>query len=373
MLRTLIPALAALILAGAAHAQAPTSAPALQPPAPAASKWPVQEHDLIVRDFRFRSGETLSELKLHYLTLGTPRRDAQGHVTNAVMGLHGTGGLGRSLMNPVFADVLFKPGGRLDITKWFVILPDGVGHGGSSKPSDGLHMRFPHYDYADMVEAQHRVLVDGLKVDRLRLIVGTSMGCMHAFVWGEMYPGFAQALMPMACQSMELAGRNRMWRQGIIDVIQADPDWKGGDYTTPPVRALRAAAVIQSIAGSAPLPQQIAYPTRAKAEAYIAQVEKRGEQVDADDLIYALNASRTYDPSRDLEKITVPVTWINSGDDFINPPELGLAEPASHRMPKAKFILIPAAADTHGHGTHTWASLWEGEMGKLIARSGGEP
>ncbi|CAN5180563.1 alpha/beta fold hydrolase [soil metagenome] len=373
MLRALIPALSALAFATVGHAQAPTSSPALQPTAPAASKWPVQEHDLIVRDFKFRSGETLPELRLHYLTLGTPRRDAQGHVTNAVMGLHGTGGLGRSLINPVFADVLFKPGGRLDIQKWFVILPDGIGHGGSSKPSDGLRMRFPHYDYADMVEAQHRILVDGLKVDRLRLIIGTSMGCMHAFVWGEAYPGFAQALMPLACQSVELAGRNRMWRQGIIDIIEADPDWKGGDYTTPPVHALRAAAIIQSIAGSAPLPQQIAMPTREKAEANLRQVEKRGEAVDADDLIYALNASRTYDPSRDLEKITVPVTWINSGDDFINPPELGLAEPASHRMPKARFVLIPASKDTHGHGTHTWASLWEGELGKLIARSGGEP
>ena len=165
-----------------------------------------------------------------------------------------------------------------------------------------------------------------------------------------------------------------MWRQGIVDIIQADPDWKGGDYTAEPMNALRSAAVIQMIAGSAPLPMQIAYPTRTKAEASLGQVEKRGQAtVDANDLIYALNASRTYDPSPTLESITVPVTWINSGDDFINPPELGLAEPASHRMPRAKFVLIPASKNTHGHGTHTWAALWEGELGALIARSGGVP
>jgi homoserine O-acetyltransferase len=313
-------------------------------------------------------------LRIHYTTLGTPRRDAQGRVVNAVMALHGTGGSGKSLMNPVFADVLFAPGGKLDIAKWYVILPDGLGHGGSSKPSDGLHARFPHYNYADMVAAQHALLVDGLKVDRLRLLMGTSMGCMHAFVWGETYPGFAQALMPLACLPIPIAGRNRMWRQAAIDAMTADPLYNGGDYTQRPEQGLRTAADLLLIAGATPLPFQIAYPTPDKAEAYLrTYVARSGAGTDANDLIYALAASRDYDPSAGLETITAPVTWINSADDFINPPELGVAEREAKRLKQGRFVLIPISEKTHGHGTHTWASLWEGELAALIARSGGPP
>lgn len=347
------------------------AAPAL---AQAPSQWPVREGDVILKDFRFHTGEVMPALKIHYLTLGQPRRDAAGHVVNAVMALHGTGGRGASLMNPVFADVLFKPGGQLDITRWYVILPDGLGHGGSSKPSDGLRARFPHYDYADMVQAQHRMLLEGLKVDRLRLLMGTSMGCMHDFVWGETYPGFAQAIMPLACLPVPIAGRNRMWRQAVIDAIQADPDWKGGDYTSPPKAGLRTAADLLLIAGAAPLPFQNAYPTPDKAEAYLhAYVSRSVAATDANDLIYSVDASRDYDPSAGLETITAPVTWVNSADDFINPPELGIAEPMSKRLKNGTFVLIPIGPNTHGHGTHTWASIWEGELKALIDRSGGQP
>lgn len=342
--------------------------------AQALSKWPVHEGDAILKDFRFHTGEVMPALKVHYLTLGRPRRDAQGHVVNAVMALHGTGGRGASLMNPVFADVLFKPGGQLDITRWYVILPDGLGHGGSSKPSDGLHARFPHYDYADMIEAQHRMLVEDLHVDHLRLLMGTSMGCMHDFVWGETYPGFASAIMPLACLPVPIAGRNRMWRQAVIDAIEADPEWKGGEYTSPPLAGLRTAADLQLIAGAAPLPFQNAYPTPEKAETYLRSYVKRSlAATDANDLIYAVDASHDYDPSAALEKITVPVTWVNSADDFINPPELGIAEPMSKRLKNGRFVLIPVGPNTHGHGTHTWASIWEGDLKALIDRSGGQP
>lgn len=327
-------------------------------------------HDFVLKDFRFRSGEALPELKIHYYTLGQPRRDAAGRIVNAVLILHGTGGTGRQFMAPQFADVLFAPGGLLDPAKMFIILPDDIGHGGSSKPSDGLHMRFPKYDYADMVEAEHALVTQGLGVSRLRLLMGTSMGCMHAFLWGETWPDAAQALMPLACLPVEIAGRNRMWRALAADAIQADPAWAGGDYKAQPVQGLRTAEALLMVAGVSTIPMQAAYPTGASVRAWVAgDLAKRMAGADANDLIYALEASRTYDPSKDLEKITAPVTWINSADDFINPPELGIAEAMAPRLRNGRFVLIPASARTHGHGTHTWAALWQDELAALLKRS----
>ena len=326
----------------------------------------------MARDFRFTDGEALPELRLHYATLGEPRRDAAGRVTNAVMVLHGTGGSGRQFLQPQFADVLYRPGGLLDITKWYVILPDGIGHGRSSKPSDGLRMRFPHYGYADMVRAQHLLLTEGLHVDGLRLLMGTSMGCMHDFVWAETYPAFTRAVFPAACNAREIAGRNRMWRRAAIEAIEGDPLWKGGTYTEPPAQGLRTAADLTLIAGSAPLPMQIAYPTAAKADAALHRAEA-GPPGDANDAIYALDASRDYAPDAGLDRITAPLTWVNSGDDFINPPELGLAQQDVKRIARGRFVLIPAGPDTHGHGTHTWAALWSRDLDALLARSGPRP
>jgi homoserine O-acetyltransferase/O-succinyltransferase len=327
-------------------------------------------HDFILKDFRFASGERLPELRIHYYTLGQPRRDASGKVVNAVMLLHGTGGTGRQFLSPQFADVLLAPGGLLDPAKYFIIMPDGIGHGGSSKPSDGLRARFPHYDYADMVAAEHALATEGLGVARLRLILGTSMGCMHAFVWGEAYPDAAQALMPLACLPAEIAGRNRLWRSMAVDAITSDPAYRGGDYAEPPKAGLRAAMDLLILVGQTPLPMQLAMPTRAKVESFLAaELPRRMAANDANDFIYALAASRTYDPSRDLEKITAPVTWVNSADDFINPPELGIAEPAARRLRNGRFVLIPTSKDTHGHGTHTWASIWQAELASLLARS----
>ena len=373
MPRPILAALALVaLLAGPGRASAQPSPGSVAAPVapPAAAKWPTHEGDYVVRDFRFTDGETLPQLRLHYTTLGEPRRDAQGRVTNAVMVLHGTGGTGGQFLSPQFADVLYRPGGLLDIRRWYVILPDGIGAGRSSKPSDGLHARFPHYGYADMVDAQHRLLVDGLHVDRLRLLMGTSMGCMHSFMWAESWPDFAQAVMPLACLPTQIAGRNRMWRRALMDAIREDPQWKGGDYVEEPQAGLRTASDLLLIAGSAPLQMQASAPTRdaadAAVEAYTARTLKT---VDANDLLYQVDASRDYDPSAGLERITAPLTWINSADDFINPPELHIAEQMAGRLRRGRFVLIPASLKTHGHGTHTWAAVWSPELAALLSRS----
>lgn len=330
--------------------------------------WPTEAGDVALHDFHFHSGETLPSLHLHYMTLGEPRKDASGRVTNAVLILHGTGGTGGQFLSPQFANELYGPGQPLDIRKFYIILPDEIGHGKSSKPSDGMHMRFPRYDYADMIDADYRLLTEHLGVNHLRLLMGTSMGCMHAFMLGEAHPDFMDALMPLACLPVELAGRNRAWRQMTIDAIEADPAWKGGDYTTEPQAGLRTAADLLIIAGSAPIQLQKAYPTRAQADDYEQKAVARAmSNTDADDFIYQVDASRTYDPSRDLGKITAPLMWVNSGDDFINPPELGIAQQKVKEIKRGRFVLIPASDKTHGHGTHTWAAVWKPELEALLA------
>ncbi len=328
------------------------------------------EGDYVAHDFKFRSGESLGELRLHYTTLGTPHKDRRGRIDNAVMILHGTGGDGHQFLRPQFADVLFVPGGLLDPAKYFIVLPDGIGHGKSSKPSDGLHARFPHYDYDDMVAAQHEMLVKGLHVNHLRLIMGTSMGCMQAFVWGETWPDFAGALMPLACLPVQIAGRNRMWRKMTIDAIRNDPAWAGGEYTTPPREGLRTAADLLMLAGQAPLLTQKTYPTRDGVDAYVDKtVGGYLATLDANDFLYQVDSSRNYDPSAKLAAITAPVMWINSADDFINPPELGIAEQKVKEIKRGTFVLIPISDQTHGHGTHTWAALWKDRLEALLKES----
>ena len=324
------------------------------------TKWPFKDGTYIIKNFRFGTGESLPELKLHYLTLGEPHRDAIGHIDNAILLLHGTGGNAHTLLNPLFSDVLFGPGQPLDITRFYIIFPDDIGHGESSKPSDGLRMHFPQYDYDDMVASQHAMLVDGLHVDQLRLILGTSMGCMQSFVWGEAYPQFTDALAPFACYPVELAGRNRMWRYMAMQMIRNDPAWKNGEYTTEPVEGLRGAGDLILIAGSAPLQMQKNYRSRGQAEAYVdSTLDSFLARTDANDFLYYINASRNYNPEPKLSTITAPVLWINSADDFINPPELGIAERLVTKMPHAKFILIPISDATRGHGTHTKAAVWK--------------
>ncbi|HEX3848438.1 MAG TPA: alpha/beta fold hydrolase [Steroidobacteraceae bacterium] len=350
--------MAFLLGCGIARADIPPSSP---PPA---------EGDYVIRDFHFASGESLPELRMHYLAIGKPKRDAHGRVVNAVLLLHGTGGSGRSLLNDRFAGVLFGKGQLLDGNRYYLILPDGIGHGNSSKPSDGLHARFPQYDYQDMVAAQHALLVDGLKVDHLRLVLGTSMGCMHTFMWGETFPDFVDALMPLACLPVQIAGRNRLWRNLLMQAIRQDPDWQSGEYKTEPLRALRTAAGLLLMAGSAPIQMQMTLPTRDTADEFLkTYMDRQLNELDANDLLYAVNASRDYDPSAGLEKIRAPLVHINSADDFINPPELGIAEREIKRVPNGRFILIPASDQTHGHGTHTWAAVWQQYLAQLLAAS----
>ena len=336
----------------------------------AQTNWPApQEGDFVVRNFHFESGETLPEVRMHYTTLGKRVQDANGHTTNAVLVLHGTGGTGSGFLIPIFAGTLFGPGQPLDAEKYFIILPDSVGHGKSSKPSDGMHAHFPQYDYTDMVALQHE-LVKGLGVNHLRLVMGTSMGCMHSWMWGETYPEEMDALMPLACQPVQIAGRNRLWRKMVIDGIRQDPDWKNGDYTTEPRAALQIGADFLLIAGGAPLHMQEDFPTRDAADKYLDNFMQRATRgMDANDFLYAVSASRDYDPSAKLGEIKAPVMFINSADDFINPPDLGIAEREIKRVKNGKFVLLPVSEQTFGHGTHTHAAVWEKYLLELLGES----
>lgn len=343
---------------------------AFAPVLPGADHPVPKEGNFIIHDFHFRNGESLSELRIHYATLGSPERDSSGRVTNAVLIQHGTTGSWRQFTSPVFADVLFGPGQLLDASRYYIIMSDSIGHGGSSKPSDGLRAHFPHYDYDDMVAAQHQLVTEGLGVNHLRLVMGTSMGCMHSWVWGETYPDFMDALMPLACLPVAIGGRNRVWREEVMDSIRLDPAWKNGDYTTEPVLGLRSALYLLLIATSAPLEWQKEYPTRDQADEFLhGLVDKRLPQYDANDMLYALDSSRNYDPSTNLERIKAYVMFVNSADDFINPPELGIAEREIKRIPRGKFVLLPISPETRGHGTHTLAAVWKQYLRELLEES----
>jgi homoserine O-acetyltransferase len=327
--------------------------------------------DFIVKDFTFKSGEHLPEVKLHYYTLGSPVKDASGKVRNAVLILHGTGGSGRSLLTPNFAGVLFGQGQVLDASKYYLILPDILGQGQSSKPSDGLHMRFPHYEYDDLIELQYRLVTQELGVNHLRLVMGTSQGGMHTWLWGEQHPDFMDALMPLASNPAEIAGRNRMMRRMISDAIRNDPEWNNGEYDRQKQpRGLSGALHILLLMGSSPLQMQKLYPTREKAdaslEAYVAQQRKT---TDANDMLYYFDGSRNYNPEPDLEKITAPLTAINSADDQINPPELGISERDIKRTKLGKFVLLPITDQTRGHGTHSLPAIWQEHLAELLKRS----
>lgn len=337
--------------------------------APAAVYPPPQEGDFTIRDFHFHSGETLPELRLHYRTLGKPQRDASGRTTNGVLILHGTMGSGAQFLNDRFAAVLFGPGQLLDAGKYFIILPDGIGHGRSSKPSDGLHARFPHYDYDDMVAAHHELLTRHLGVDHLRLVMGTSMGGMQTWVWGEKYPDFMDALLPLASLPVEIAGRNRMMRRMIMDAIRTDPEWNHGEYQHQP-RGLTTAVYIITIMSSSPLQMQKQAPTRLAADRLLDQLTRRRlAGLDANDVLYQFDASRTYNPQPQLERIQAPLIAINSADDQINPPELGILERETRRVTHGRSVVLPITAETRGHGTHTLAALWKQYLAELLDES----
>ena len=327
------------------------------------------EHDYTIRDFKFASGESVPELRIHYRTIGTIEKDTQGKTPNAVLIMHGTTGSGAQFIRPEFAGELFGKGQPLDAAKFFIVLPDGIGHGKSAKPSDGLHAKFPHYGYRDMVEAQFRLLTEGLSVNHARLVMGTSMGGMHSWLWGELHPDFMDALMPLASLPIQISGRNRAWRRLVIDAIRNDPAWSGGDYASQPP-SLRTAAQMLWLMSSNPVVRQKDAPTLAKTDEvldkFVSEIVKTD---DANDVLYALEASHDYDPGPNLEKIRAPLLAINSADDLINPPELGILEREIKRVPHGRAIVIPRSDKTRGHGSHTIAALWKDELVRLLKES----
>jgi len=330
---------------------------------------PPTEGDYTIRDFKFASGETLPELKIHYRTLGKIDKDESGKVTNAVLIMHGTTGSGGGFIRPEFAGELFGKDQPLDATKFFIVLPDGIGHGKSSKPSDGLHAKFPRYGYTDMVEAQYRLLTDGLGVNHARLVMGTSMGGMHSWLWGEAHPEFMDALMPLASLPTQISGRNRGWRRMVIDSIRNDPAWNNGEYKTQPP-SLRTAAEMLWLMSSNPVLRQKESPTLAKSDEnfdkFVDQIVKAD---DANDVLYALEASHDYDPGPNLEKIRAPLLALNTADDLINPPELGILELETKRVPHGRAIVMPLSEKTRGHGSHTIAALWKDQLSILLKES----
>ncbi len=337
--------------------------------ATAANYPPPTESDYTIRDFKFASGETLSELRVHYRTLGKPEKDAQGKTTNAVLIMHGTTGSGAQFIRPEFAGELFGKDQPLDATKFFIVLPDGIGHGKSSKPSDGMRAKFPRYGYIDMVEADYRLLTEGLGVDHARLVMGTSMGGMHTWLWGELHPDFMDGLMPLASLPIQISGRNRAWRRMVIDAIRNDPAWTEGDYKTQPP-SLRTAAEMLWFMSSNPVLRQKDAPTLAKADEVLDKfVEQIVKTDDANDVLYALEASHDYDPGPNLEKIEAPLLAINFADDLINPPELGILEREIKRVPHGRAIVVPFSDQTRGHGSHTLAALWKDQLADLLKES----
>ncbi len=360
-----IPAIAALPVAAIAALPIPAIA---APPAAAPAAPPI-EGDCTLPGFRFASGESLPQLRLHYTTLGRPVRGAAGRVENAVLILHGTSGDGRAFLRDAFAGRLFGRGQLLDASRYFLVLPDGIGHGRSSRPSDGLHMRFPKYGYGDMVRAQHELLTRCLGVDHLRLVMGTSMGGMHTWVWGYTYPDFMDALMPLASLPVEIAGRNRMMRKMILDAIESDPEWKGGEYRAQP-RGLIDAIHVLLFMVSSPLEWQKEAPTRETAEALLKRlVDHYAATLDANDLLYQFDASRDYDPYPHLAGIRALLFAVNSADDQVNPPELGILDEAIRRVPRGRYILLPITAETRGHGTHSLPAIWGKYLEELLAIS----
>lgn len=343
-----------------------TAAVAAPPPGPIQ-----QEGDITVRDFHFQNGETLPEVRLHYTTLGTPQRDASGHVTNAVLLLHGTTGTGKSFLVPTMAGELFGPNQPLDASRYYIIMPDGIGRGGSSKPSDGLRARFPKYGYGDVVNAQYRLVRDGLGVDHLRLVLGVSMGGMQAWMWAERYPDMMDAVMPIACQPMQISGRNLIFRRILTEAIRNDPDWKRGDYTTPPRHWVFAAPLWPVILDSA-VHLQAQGPTRQAAIDTYDRMVEAARKYDANDFLYWLDSSWDYDPQPALNRIKARVVAVNFADDVINAADLGMVKTLVESVPTARFVLIPEDDRTVGHLTLALAGVWTSYLEWLLRESSSE-
>ena len=330
-----------------------TTAMAADDPAPTEADW-------FASGFRFHTGDVMAALRLHYSTIGDPDKPA-------VLILHGTGQSGAAMLTPAFAGALFGPGQALDATRYFIILPDALGAGRSARPSDGMRTKFPAYNYDDMVLAQYRLVTEGLHVRHLRLVLGNSMGGMHTWLWGVTYSGFMDGLVPMASQPTEMAARNWMTRRILIESIRQDPEYHDGGYTTQPP-SLRLANVFMGIATSGgTLAYQAIASTRGAADRMVYERLAAPPPADANDFIYQWEASRDYNPEPRLDQITAPVLAINSADDERNPPETGVMLSALKRVKNAHLLLIPASADTHGHGTTAFAKFWQQPLRTFLA------
>ena len=348
-------------------AQAPVPEPTPNYPTPV-------EGDYTLKNFRFESGETLPSLTIHYTSIGLPVKDKKGRTLNAVLIMHGTAGDGHQFLSAQFAGGLFGPGQALDANKYYIILPDAIGHGRSGKPSNGMHMHFPKYTYNDMVAAQYLLLTEKLHVNHLRLVMGTSMGGMHTWVWGYTHPDFMDALMPLASLPVAIAGRNRIQRKMAIDLIKMDPAWKGGEYTAQPLTGMHGAISSLIFMTSSPLQWQRHAPTREQADSMLEAMERRYFfALDANDLVYQLDASRNYDPSPHLSQIKAPLYAVNSADDEVNPPELGILDQEIKKVAKGKYILLPITDKTAGHGAHSNPAIWGDYLRQLLSVSESSP
>lgn len=324
-----------------------------------------REGDFIIKDFRFSGGEMLPELKLHFTTLGTIKRNAAGDIVNAVLLLHGSSGTGKSWLAPSLADELFGKGQPLDASQYFIVLPDGIGRGDSSKPSDGLRAKFPQYRYRDIVESEYRLVTEGLGIKHLRLVLGSSMGGMHTWMWGYMYPDLMDGLVPIASQPTRISGRNWMMRRIAIEAIRNDPDWKGGDYEKNPSHYVNTAPFAFLMTESVAQLQEMA-PTREAGDALYRKLVDQMRKGDANNSLYATEAIMDYDPSPHLEKIKAKLLAINFADDAVNPPELGVVEQEIKRIANAKYVLVPASEATHGHFTHLRAAIWKSHLAEFM-------
>ena len=334
-----------------------------------AARWPnYQEADYVLPNYRFASGEVLPELRLHYRTMGVPVRDRGGKIVNGVLLLQGNTGTGANWLRPTLADELYGPGQPLDATKYFFIMQDAIGRGGSSKPSDGLKGNFPHYRYRDMVDSGYRLITEHLGVGHLRLVIGSSMGGMHAWMWAGTYPDLMDGVIPLSCQPVEISGRNWLGRRAAAEAIRHDPDWNGGFYDKPPRHWIYSTA--GNFNTESPTRIQEMAPSLAAADALYEKRLADQAKIDANDQLWAIEAIRDYNPEPDLDKIAAKVMLINDAEDHANPPELGTVERAIKRVKRGRYVLIPAGSNTHGHFSHYYAELWKPYLIEFLATLG---
>ncbi len=336
--------------------------------APAAAQpYPNQrEADLVVKEFRLEGGGVLPEARLHYTTLGTPHRDANGDIDNAVLMLHGTTSTGKQFLMPTLGPELFAAGAPLDAAKYLIILPDGLGRGGSSKPSDGLRARFPRYGYGDVVEGQYRVVTEGLGIKHLKAVLGTSMGGMQAWMWGERHPEMMDGLVAVASQPIPVSGRNALWRRLLIEAIRSDPDYRGGEYASEPTHFIEALPIFNIMTESVRGLQHDAPTNADAAKLYDNLAAGYAGKVDANDWLYWFDSSFDYDPGPRLGTIKARLLAINFADDALNPVELGVMEPAIRQIPGARLVLVPASPETHGHQSLRFAELWKSDVADFM-------